>query len=180
MTFPIRVVAIADDGQEPVHGITSLQRTELQMETVGLTLAEGKAILSAIQRVVVEAPTAPCVAAHRQCSDCGQPRHSQGHHDLPLRTVFGKVTVASPRLLHCDCQSHETKSFSPLAQVLPERTTPERLFLETKWASLMSYGMSTELLQEVLPMDSPLHASTIREHVCRVAQRLENELGEEQ
>jgi len=119
MTFPIRVVAIADDGQEPVHGIPSLQRTELQMETLGLTLAEGKAILSAIQRVVVEAQTAPCVAAHRQCSDCGQPRHSQGHHDLPLRTVFGKVTVASPRLLHCDCQSHETKSFSPLAQVLP-------------------------------------------------------------
>ena len=180
MTFPIRVVAIADDGQEPVHGIPSLQRTELQMETLGLTLAEGKAILSAIQRVVVEAQTAPCVAAHRQCSDCGQPRHSQGHHDLPLRTVFGKVTVASPRLLHCDCQSHETKSFSPLAQVLPERTTPERLFLETKWASLMSYGMSTELLQEVLPMDSPLHASTIREQVCSVAQRLENELGEEQ
>ena len=29
-------------------------------------------------------------------------------------------------------------------------------------------------------MDSPLHASTIREHVCSVAQRLENELGEEQ
>jgi len=63
MTFPIRVVAIADDGQEPVHGIPSLQRTELQMETVGLTLAEGKAILSAIQRVVVEAQTAHCVAA---------------------------------------------------------------------------------------------------------------------
>lgn len=29
-------------------------------------------------------------------------------------------------------------------------------------------------------MDSPLHASTIREHVCNVAQRVENELGEEQ
>jgi len=29
-------------------------------------------------------------------------------------------------------------------------------------------------------MDSPLHASTIREHVCSVAQRLEKELGEEQ
>jgi len=73
MTFPIRVVAMADDGQEQVHGITSLQRTELKMETLGLTLAEGKAILSAIQRVVVEAQTAHCVAAHRQCSNCGQP-----------------------------------------------------------------------------------------------------------
>jgi hypothetical protein len=29
-------------------------------------------------------------------------------------------------------------------------------------------------------MVAPMHASTIREHVCSVAQRLENELGEEQ
>ena len=177
MTFQIRVVAIADNGPGQVHDIMSLQRTELKMETLGLTLAEGKSILSEIQRLVVEAQTAECVTAHRHCPDCGQPRLSKGHHDLPLRTVFGKVRVASPRLLHCDCRPHETKSFSPLAQVLPERTTPEMLFLETKWASLMSYGLTTELLQEVLPMDSPLHASTIREHVCRVAQRLENQLG---
>ena len=27
-----------------------------------------------------------------------------------------------------------------LAQLLPERTTPEMLFLETKWSALMSYG----------------------------------------
>src|SRR6516165_7932865 len=54
MTFPIRVVAIADNGQEQVHDIRSLQRMELKMETLGLTLAEGKAILSAIQRVIVE------------------------------------------------------------------------------------------------------------------------------
>jgi hypothetical protein len=67
-----------------------------------------------------------------------------------------------------------------LAELLPERTTPELLFLETKWSALMSYGLTAELLQEVLPMDSPLPASTIREHVCHVAQRVESELGEEQ
>jgi hypothetical protein len=93
MTFAIRVVAIADDVQEPVQGIPSLQRTELEMETLGLTLAEGKAILSAIQRVVVETPTAHSVAAPRQCSDCGPPRPRKGHPDLPLRTVFGQVTL---------------------------------------------------------------------------------------
>lgn len=65
-------------------------------------------------------------------------------------------------------------------QRLSERTTPELLFLESKWSSLMSYGLTAELLQEVLLTDSPLHASTIREHVFNVAQRLENELGEEQ
>ena len=32
MTFPIRVVAIADNGPEQVYDIPSLQRTELKME----------------------------------------------------------------------------------------------------------------------------------------------------
>jgi transposase len=127
MTFQIRVVAIADNGQGQVHDIMSLRRTELKMETLRLTLTEGKSILSEIQRLVVEAQTAECVTAHRHCPDCGQPRISKGYHHLPLRAVFGKVTVASPRLRHCDCHPHETKSFSPLAQVVPERTTPGAL-----------------------------------------------------
>ena len=180
MIFQIRIVTIGEDGQEQMHEIPCLQRTELKPETLGLTLAEGKAILSEIQKVVVEHQITHCVAACRRCPACGQPQPSKGHHDLPLRTVFGKMTIPSPRFLYCDCQPHETKSFSPLAQLLPERTTPELLFLETKWSALMSYGLTAELLQEVLPMDSPLHASTIREHVCHVAQRLDNEWGEEQ
>jgi autotransporter-associated beta strand protein len=37
-------------------------------------------------------------------------------------------------------------------------------FLETKWASLMSYGMTSKLLQDVLPIDEPVNpfASTSR------------------
>jgi hypothetical protein len=163
-----------------MRDIASLERTELKPETLGLTLAEGKAILREVQRVVVEQQSGEFVAAQRPCSVCGQPRTGKGYHDLPMRTVFGRITIQSPRFLHCHCEPHETRSFSPLAQVLPERTTPELLFLETKWSSLMSYGLTAELLQEVLPMDSPLHASTIREHVFHVAQRVESDLGEEQ
>ena len=180
MNLQIRIVAIADNGQQQVYEIASLQRTELKMETLGLTLAEGKTILCEIQRVVVERQVGECLEPYRHCSACGQPQHGKGQHDLPMRTVFGKMTIPSPRIVYCDCQPHETKSFSPLAQLLPERTTPEMLFLETKWSALMSYGVTSDLLQEVLPMDSPLHASTIREHVFRVAERMEKELGKEQ
>ena len=180
MNLQIRIVAIADNGQQQVYEIASLQRTELKMETLGLTLAEGKTILCEIQRVVVERQVGECLEPYRHCSACGQPQHGKGQHDLPMRTVFGKMKIPSPRIVYCDCQPHETKSFSPLAQLLPERTTPEMLFLETKWSALMSYGVTSDLLQEVLPMDSPLHASTIREHVFRVAERMEKELGKEQ
>ena len=44
----------------------------------------------------------------------------------------------------------------------------------------MSYGLTVKLLQDVLPLDDPLEAVTIRNHVFKVAQRLEDALGEEQ
>src|SRR5258708_19439986 len=44
----------------------------------------------------------------------------------------------------------------------------------------MSYGMTSKLLQEVLPIDEPVSTFTIRQHVADVAERLERELGEEQ
>ena len=40
----------------------------------------------------------------------------------------------------------EKKSESPLAYLLTEQFSPELLYLQTKWASLMSYGLTTELL----------------------------------
>jgi Tc toxin complex TcA C-terminal TcB-binding domain/Plasmid pRiA4b ORF-3-like protein len=74
----------------------------------------------------------------------------------------------------------EGQRVAPLAELLPERTTPELLFLESKWAALVAYGLSVKLLQDVLPIDEPLHGVTIRNHVLTLAQRLEDSLGEEQ
>jgi hypothetical protein len=152
--FKLQVVVIADDGHPETCEITSVERRDLKPETLGLTLAEGKAILKGIQQIVIQRQAATCLVPYQQCPDCGSPRTSKGYHDLSLRTVFGCLKVKSPCLLHhCDCRPRETKTFSPLADLLPERTTPELLFLETKWASLMSYGMTTQLLEDVLPMD---------------------------
>jgi hypothetical protein len=151
----------------------------LKPETLGLTLAEGKTILKSVQRILIQRQASSGLVPHRQCPDCGSRRASKGYHDLSLRTVFGCLKVKSPRLHHCHCRPHDSGTFSPLADLLPDHTTPELLFLETKWASLMSYGMTAKLLQDVLPMDDPLNAFTIRRHVWDVAERLEQELGEE-
>ncbi len=120
------------------------------------------------------------MATHKHCQACGQLQHGKGHHDLPLRTVFGKITLASPRIAALRLPAARDQELQSFGELLPERTTPEMLFLETKWSSLMSYGLTADLLQEVLPTDSPLYASTIREHVCSVAERMESELGDEQ
>jgi hypothetical protein len=125
----------ADDGHLETCEITSVERKDLKPETLGLTLAEGKAILKDIQEIVIQQQTAICLASYRECPDCGNPRTGNGYHDLSVRTVFGYLKVKSARLHHCGCRPHESKTFSPLADLLPERTTPE-LTLPSECVSL--------------------------------------------
>ena len=56
---------------------------------------------------------------------------------------------------------------SPLAALLPERASPEMLYLETKFASLVSYGLTVRLLGELLPLDQPIGAERVTR--CRSA-----------
>jgi hypothetical protein len=97
-----------------------------------------------------------------------------------LRTLFGTFTFYSPRLEHCDCTQRKTSSFRPLAALLTESVAPELLYMEAKWSSLVSYGMSLDALQDFLPLDRTLDVKTIRYDTLKVAKRLEAELGDEQ
>src|SRR5467141_4125138 len=71
-------------------------------------------------------------------------------------------------------------SFRPLAALLTESVAPELLYMEAKWSSLVSYGMSLDALQDFLPLDLTLDVKTVRYDTLKVAKRLEAELGEEQ
>ena len=53
------------------------------------------------------------------------------------------------------------------------------LYLETKWASLVPFGVTVELLKDVLPVGTTLNAETVRNHLHRVATCMEGELGQE-
>lgn len=113
------------------------------------------------------------------CSHCGQHQRRQGDRSIIYRTLFGRLHLQGTRLFYCDCQPHTTRSFSPLSDLLSERTAPELLYLESKFASLMSYGMTVKLLEEVLPIGEKINTTAVRNHLQRIAQRLEGELGEE-
>jgi len=63
-----------------------------------------------------------------------------------------------------------------LSQWLPDRVSPELLYLEAKWASLMSYGLTAERLKDVLSIGDTLNAVTIRNHTTKVADRQNAEL----
>ena len=96
-----------------------------------------------------------------------------------MRSLFGTLRLRSPRLFHCPCQPQQARTVSPRAALRPERTTPELPYLEAKFAGLLAYGLTVKLLEDVLPLGRPIHASTVRNHTQAVARRLEAELGEE-
>ena len=79
-----------------------------------------------------------------------------------MRTLFGTLRLASPRWWHCPCRPRPTRTFSPLAAALPDRATPELVYLQAKFAGLVSYGLSAKLLAEVLPLGRTLHATAVR------------------
>jgi len=117
------------------------------------------------------------IAEQVACPACGSPRRHKDARDIVVRSLFGTLRLTSPRWWHCPCSPQGSRTFSPLAAVLPDRTTPELQYLEAKFAGLASYGLSAKLLAEVLPLGRPLHATVLRRQVLGVAQRLEDELG---
>src|SRR5450756_811222 len=123
---------------------------------------------------------AVAVAAQVGCPHCGAARRHKDTGQVVVRSLFGTLRVPSPRWWHCGCQPHPTRTFRPVAELLPERTTPELAYLQARFAAQASYQVAATLLAEVLPLGRTLHAATVRRHTHAVAQRLEGELGDEQ
>ncbi len=180
MHFRIQVVAVADDGMEQLQELADLSRSEPTLETLGLTLAESKQVLRQLQQAIIDQQVGAYLDQQRACPDCGKPRHLKESETVPFRTLFGLVPVHNPRWRQCDCRTHAKKTFRPLTALLPERTSPELLYLETKWAALASYGITAKMLHEVLPIDQKHSAVTVRNQTLRAARRSEQLLGPEQ
>ncbi len=154
----------ADDGQPVVHEVAQLEPGDLRIDTLGLQLAEAKDLLQKVQQVVVDEQVRTCLAEQMACPHCGRARRHKDTDTIVVRTLFGTLHLRSPRWWHCGCQPQPSRTFSPLAALLPERTTPELLYLESKFSGLVSYGLSAKLLAETLPLGRPLHATAVRLH----------------
>ena len=182
MRIRIQVLIEADHEAVPPHveEVACFERGPLSPETLGLRLDEAKQTLAGVQQVMTTQQVEEYVEQQRQCSHCQQPLARKGHHQVGMRTLFGKLTLSSPRLYTCSCQPRQKRSWSPIAALFPERSTPELLCQEVRWASLLSYGVTINLLGDLLPMEHQLSTSTVSRHVHQVAERLEGELGDEQ
>ena len=74
-------------------------------------------------------------------------------------------------LLTRPCAGGGPSTVCPLAALLPERTTPELLLQEAKYAALTSYGAAARLLDEAFPLGRALQPAAVRQQVERTAER---------
>jgi hypothetical protein len=169
---------VGDDGTVFTDSeILHLEKSDHRLEAVGLSIGESKILQKCLQQQVVTAQAAAFVSRHRCCPACGRQLCSKGKYPIVFRTVFGNVTLSSPRFYRCGCQPADSQTFSPLAELFTEHTAPELLYLESRWASLISFGTTAALLKDVLPIADTTNPETIRCHVHKVADRHEADLG---
>lgn len=189
------VIEHDDDGGEPeIEELVCFSRDtkHLTIEQLGLSLDEAKDLLAKTQTTLITRQAEAYLEHHRCCQKCGAAFQKNGTHQMTIRTLFGTMKLISQRFYRCSCHTKEKpgqkktrSSFSPLAEGLPERTTPEFRYMQAKWSSLMSYGLTSQLLEEVLleevlPLSKRISTATLSRCVQRVTQRSDSELGEEQ
>jgi hypothetical protein len=182
MKLSVQVIVDPDDdgeGTAVVREVFAVDRGGLAPDTLGLQLSEAQDLLVAVQDTMVAQQVQRAVAAQVGCPHCGKARRHKDTRTIVVRSLFGTRRLASPRWWHCPCAAAPTRTFAPLAAVLPDRTTPELAYLQARFAGLISYGMSAKLLGELLPLGRRLHPTVVRRQTHTVAQRLENELGDE-
>src|SRR6266702_2299544 len=181
MRVKLQLVICNDKGdEETVTDVITLNKNHQRIEHLWLTLAEDNHLRSTLQRHLLHQHVTTFLDTCSDCPDCGTPLHLKARSRRSFRTLFGTLQFDSPRLEQCDCTRRKTSSFRPLAALLTESVAPELLYMEAKWSSLVSYGMSLDALQDFLPLDLSLDVKTVRYDTLKVAKRLEAELGDEQ
>jgi len=179
MKFRVEVICVHADGAEQRCDVIEMERHQLAMETLGLSVADGKAILHGVQDFVTAQQVDEDLQRRRKCPDCGERHQIKEGETHTVQTVFGPVAVPNPRWHRCACQTGGSKTFRPTAVWLRGRTSPELLYLETKWGSLIPFEKVADLLKEVLPVGQSTNHEMVREHLQGIAERMEAELGAE-
>lgn len=93
MKFRVEVICLNEDGVEQRHDVMEMERRALAMETLGLSLAEGKALLQGVQDFVASQQISEDLERRRCCTNCGRRHSSKEAGTSTVETLFGPVAV---------------------------------------------------------------------------------------
>lgn len=172
-------IADGGDAEDGAVTLAVVERRDRSLSKLGLTLAEGRALLAEAQAALVSQQVDGWISGETNCRRCGSALSHKDSRTVLVRTVFGNVTVTSPRLWSCSCRAAPgapRRSVSPLCKAMPNRVTPEPEYLQVKWAPYLPYRQATALLKEVLALDKGISFSGLRQRVHAVAKELDAEV----
>ncbi|KFA84169.1 hypothetical protein N037_22130 [Enterobacter sp. EGD-HP1] len=169
-------IGITDEsGVSRTEELMTLQRSGDALNDIGLSVSEPKRLLNTVQQSVVQQQVDEYTGQHIQCPHCLAARRIKGQQKIQYRTLFGVIPVSGIRVYRCRCEESAIKTVSLLSDWAGDHTHPALKYIETRWASLISNEMTTRLLKDVLQVGHILNASTVRNHLCQVVQRLDAE-----
>jgi hypothetical protein len=162
-----------------------IQRAQVQIEKgferlasgeIGLSIDDGKTIMSALQEFVVKQELATYALARRVCVSCERLRPVKDYTRRKIRTVFGTVAVKNSRWMGCrHCFPHFSMAFSVLGEICPDRATPELMEVTARLGSMLPYRKAAELLAEFLPIEPTESHQTVRKRTLTLGARLEDQ-----
>ena len=175
MKWRVLVELTGADGAVSTHEVSTGggASVELSPASIGLTLADGKRTLAALQGHLVQAQAEQYCLGRRRCPRCGSQRPLKDVRSRRLLSVFGMVEVRAPRFAPCRCAVGLRRTLSPVAEIMPDRCTPEYERLLAKMGSLLPYRRAGSLLSEFLPLTGTPAVETARRRTTRVGARLE-------
>ncbi|EHH4308774.1 TPA: ISKra4-like element ISKpn19 family transposase [Shigella sonnei] len=175
MQLTLQIVITDESGSSRTEELMTIQKSGETRNDIGLSVSESKLLLNTVQQSVVQLQADEYTQHHIRCPHCLAARRIKGKQKIRYRTLFGVIPVSGLRVYRCRCEESDTKTVSLLSDWAGDYSHPALKYIETRWASMISYEMTTRLLKDILPVGHSLNASTVRNHVCQVAQRLDAE-----
>jgi hypothetical protein len=133
LIIEVRFVDEDDNASRADNAVLAvIERPDHDLSQLGLTLSEGRSLLAEAQRALVSRQVDAWLTGQMHCRFCAAALQHKESRARVVRTVYGKVTVSSPRLWSCHCDGAPKRTFSPLSEALPEHTTPELNYLQVR------------------------------------------------
>src|SRR3954454_16240662 len=161
--------AAGDGRSTDVMEITKLDDFR-DIANLGLSLAEAKQVLAALQREAVAAQVRDHALRRPACRSCGGACHLKDYRQHRIATLFGQVTVRLPRFRCVACGGIESDVDWPSHG----RSTLELDRLEAHLSALMTYRTAADVLAQMLPIDAGKDHETLRRHTLALGEQLQH------
>lgn len=140
------------------------------VQTLGLSLAQGKVVLECLQTEIVEQQITRLSNRLRPCAHCGQARKLKDFHEIHCCSLFGDVTMRVPGWRRCTCGKERDLVNAGKRQ---RWISAELEFVQSQLAATIPYAKAAELLNMLLPATNGGSVSAVRRHALETGKYLD-------